>query len=86
MIDACHRGSVQRSVDVIGVPEDVFFSKLVPVKRLPTSQVAKSFSSEFRLCTTPPSYGFHKIWAYHHGEAVDRYFKQCVLCQDMLSG
>lgn len=77
MMDACRRGHSLRSQDMIGIPEDVFFSKLVPGNRLPPVTLSKTFSSEFSLTMYPPSYGFHKIWAYHPMPNVDKYFHEC---------
>lgn len=74
MTDACAKGSDLRSF--MGVPEDVFFGKMVDVDRLPTVEVASKFSSEFAISTNPPSYGFHKIWAYNGPEDVTKYFEE----------
>jgi hypothetical protein len=55
-------------------PEDVFFSYCCKQENLkmPNYQEAQMFSSEQVL--KPGSYGFHKMWAYHHLSNIETMF------------
>lgn len=83
MMHACEAGLALRKTRYIGIPEDVFFSKILSESdssfdRLPTNEEASTFSSEFAISSlTPPSFGFHKVWAYNTQEDVKKYFDAC---------
>jgi hypothetical protein len=55
---------------LIGMPEDVFFSTQLPAVdgRLPPADVASAFSSEQIL--NKHCLGVHKVWGYHPLDAV----------------